>query len=80
MKKIPLTGYSPNEGSFKMAYLGRSFHFKQLYNKGGRLGISKGCGDLTKRTMAFFPIYKFFTNSEIKYFQITGGCGGSIEA
>ena len=54
-------GYSANEGSFKMAYFGKSFHFKQLHNEGGSLGTGKECGDLRKRTMAFFQIYQFFT-------------------
>ena len=71
----PATGYSANEESFKKAYFGRSFHFKQLLNEGGSLGTGKECGDLRKRTMAFFQIYQFFTNSELKYFQITGGVG-----
>ena len=71
----PATGYSDNEGSFKMAYYGRSFHFKQLLNEGGSLGTGKKCGGLRKRTMAFFQIHQFFTNSELKYFQITGGVG-----
>ena len=74
----PLTGYSANEGSLKMAYFGKSFHFKQLHNEGGSLGTGKECGNLRKRTMAFFQIYQFFTNSELKYFQITGGGGGCM--
>ena len=57
----PATGYSANEGSFKMAYFGRSFHFKQLLNEEGSLGTGKECGDLRKRIMAFFQIYQFFT-------------------
>ena len=57
----PLTGYSANEGSFKMAYFGRYFHFKQLHNEGGSLGTGKECGDLRKRTMSFIQIYQFFT-------------------
>ena len=44
----PATGYSANEGSFKMAYFGRSFHFKQLLNEGGSLGTGKRCGGLRK--------------------------------
>ena len=39
-------GYSANEGNFKMAYFGKSFHFKQLHNEGGSLGIGMECGDL----------------------------------
>ena len=55
----PLTGYSANEGSFKMAYFGRSFHFKNLLNEEGSLGTGKECGGLIKRTMAFFQFYQF---------------------
>ena len=44
----PATGYSANEGSFKMAYCGRFFYFKQLLNEGGSLGTGKGCGGLRK--------------------------------
>ena len=44
----PATGYSANEGSFKMAYFGSSFDFKQLLNEGGSLETGKGCGGLRK--------------------------------
>ena len=71
----PETWYSANEESFKMAYFGRSFHFKQLLNERDSLGTGKECGGLRKRTMAFFQIYQFFTNSDLKYFQITFGSG-----
>ena len=51
------TGNPVNEGSFKTAYFGWSFHFKQPYNEGGDLGTSKEYGksylkpDPRKRTI-----------------------------
>ena len=74
----PATGYSANEGSFKMAYFGRSFHFKQLLNEGGSLGTGKGCGGLRKIQWPSSKSISFFTISYLEYFQITGGSRGCM--
>ena len=39
------TGNPAIEESFKTAYFGLSFHFKQPYNERGGLGTSKECGE-----------------------------------
>ena len=63
----PVTGNPANEGSFKTAYFGWSFHLKQPYNEGGGLGTCKECGECYLKAVLFKFIFNVII-SRILYF------------